>query len=175
MNLTDMLTAATTGTATLTDSNGATAQITATMAARLWTAIADDRTALSLYGLPEVGKLSVTGEDCAESDAPIVKIGNTLRYMLDGDDALFRLCTAPGCAGESTGATLLTRVCTNHLNVILPGMLPAAGDDIRPGDREDAAKESRQKRLDSWEAEIDERERNAAGDRRVLAQLRQGD
>lgn len=174
MNLADLLAAASTGTATLTDSSGATAQITATMAARLWTAIADDRAVLSLYGLPEVGKLSVTGEDCAGLDAPIVKVADTLRYMLDGDDALFRLCTAPGCGGESTGATILTRVCSNHLDVILPGMLPAAGDDLRPSDRELAAQESRQKRLAAWETELNEREQDVAGERCVLATLREG-
>jgi hypothetical protein len=163
MNLTELLTAATTGTSILTT----------TTAARLWTAIADDRTTMHLHGLPETGKLHVTIESM-EDDVPVMTVAQTLRYMIDPDGPVIRLCTAPGCLNESAGTGILTRVCYDHLDVIVPGMLPSAGDDILPGDRESAARESRQRRLDAWQAEIESREHHSAGERRVLAGLRDG-
>ena len=174
MNLTELLTTATTSTATLTNNDGNTATLTTTTAARLWTAVTDDRTTMHLHGLPETGKLHVTLESM-DDDVPVMAVAQTLRYMLDPDGPVIRLCTAPGCPNESTGTSILTRVCHDHLDVIIPGTLPNAGDDILPGDRENAARESRQRRLDAWQAEIEASERHSAGDRRVLAKFRDGD
>ncbi|MFJ9239817.1 hypothetical protein ACIRJ3_33120 [Streptomyces anulatus] len=140
--------------------------------ARLWTAVADDRKALSLYNLKEPGDLAFALESTTD-DASVVSVGGVLRYLLDvEDDALLRLCTTPRCLNESTGGSLLTRVCSDHLDTVVPGLLPNAGDDILPGDRESAARESRAMRLTAWEAELRDAERGVAGDLRLLASLR---
>lgn len=176
MNLNDLLAAATLGTATLAGNDGTTAQITTDSAARLWVAVSDDSTKLSLGGLPETAKVPVALESVVDDGAAVVKVAGVLRYLLESDEGeLTRLCTTPGCLNDSTGSrSVLTRVCTDHLNVIVPGMLPNAGDDVFPGDRESAAEDSRKMRLDAWEQEIDENSRKVEGDRSLLGHLREG-
>ncbi len=171
-SLKDAMTSAVAGGLRLSDPAGNAVTIPPAAVARLWTAVADDRKALSLYGLGEPGDLAFALESTAD-DAPAVSVGGVLRYLLDIDDnALLRLCTAPGCLNESTGSSTLTRVCFDHLDTVAPGLLPNAGDDILPGDREDAARESRAMRLNAWESELRDAERHVAGELRVLESLR---
>ncbi|MFF4337483.1 hypothetical protein [[Kitasatospora] papulosa] len=158
----------------LSDPAGNAVTIPPAAVARLWAAVADDRKALSLYGLGEPGDLAFALESTAD-DAPVVSVRGVLRYLLDvDDDALLRLCTTPNCPNESTGSSALTRVCSGHLDTVVPGLLPNAGDDILPGDREDAARESRTMRLNAWEGELRDAERHVAGELRVLETLRNG-
>ncbi|GGX51450.1 hypothetical protein [Streptomyces noursei] len=172
--LAELLARAGTGAIALTDPDGNTVMLPAGIVARLWTAVADDRTALGLHGMGAVGELQVELEDAFEGVAQVTVAG-VLRYDLDVEgDALRRLCAVPGCYGDPLGtAAVLTRMCAGHLGVVVPGLLPSAGDDIGPGDRESAAAESRRMRLDAWEAEISEVERQLRGDRGALGKLRE--
>jgi hypothetical protein len=177
MKLSDLLaTAATTGSATLTDPAGETLNLNTLGAARLYAAVAEDCAQMSL-GLLNLETATVEAEDVDEC---VVTVAGVLRYTIDdsqdatGENAVGRLCTTPQCPGFSLGCTLLTRVCVDHVDTIIPGMLPNAGDDILPGDQERAAADSRQRRLNAWEQELEERERVAAGQRRVLTGLREG-
>lgn len=130
---------------------------------------------MGLWGMPPLDAVTVLLEDAA---LEVLVVGGVLRYISDddpgltGDSALLRMCSGPGCGGYSLGTGLATRVCQDHLDTVVPGLLPSAGDDIRPGMQEDAERDSRRLRLDAREAEIAEAERELAGDRRVLAILR---
>jgi hypothetical protein len=173
MKLVDLLATAASGSAVLTDANGESIDLNALGAARLYAAVAEDRMNMSLGGMD----LQTAPVELENADAYVVTVAGVLRYAIDdsehavGTNAVERLCTTPHCPGSSVGAALWTRVCEDHLDVVIPGMLPNAGDDILPGDRESAAVESRRKRLDVWEQEIEARERELAGDRRALAKL----
>jgi hypothetical protein len=136
-------------------------------------AVDEDRIEMNL-GLIDVGTSMVELEEIWDG-APIIRVGSALRYLVEDDYKFTRLCTAPGCHGESLGRRTSTRVCMDHLNVILPGMLPNAGDDILPGDREAAARESRARRLDVLDEEIAEAERDARGNRSWAQKLRSGE
>lgn len=176
MKLADLLITAASGTATLTDGAGESASLNALGAARLYAAVAEDCARMGLGGI----NLQTAPAALEDAESLTVTVAGVLRYMIDDDEtatctnAVDRLCTTPHCPESSVGSTLLTRVCEDHLDVVIPGMLPNAGDDILPGDREDAARESRQKRLDVWEQEIEEREQGIAAERRILAKLREG-
>jgi hypothetical protein len=160
MNLTDLLTAATTE----------EAPISAVSAARLLTAAADDRRDLNLGLIPKAPALTV--ELDTKADWTLATVAGVLRYAIDDTtQTLERLCTNPECDNESTGRGFLTRVCPDHLDTLVPGLLPNAGDDILPGDRETARTESLRMRVAAWADEVTEDERPLAGHRRVMATL----
>jgi len=97
-----------------------------------------------------------------------------LRYQIDpdpGGEPTARLCLAPGCRDERLGRRLFTVYCDAHLCTVIPGLLPNAGDDILPGDRERAAAESRTRRLAVYAEETAERQRAAEGEHRVALHL----
>lgn len=170
MILAELITAAAGGLATLTRADGANAAVILPGAVALAAAVEEDRKALGLGLLPELGRCTVALEQLG-GGGPVVLVGGVLRYAVDSD-RVARLCTVRGCTGESLGRRLATRVCAEHLDIVPPGMLPAADDDIRPGDRETAARESRELRLSTWAEEIEETERTTAGDRRMVGRLR---
>jgi hypothetical protein len=172
MNLAGLLTSAAAGTATLAEYS-----IKLDAAARLWTAVSEDRVPMSLWAWSDLGRLSVTAET-VEPEVLVVTVGGRLRYLLDTGDGAYneaveRLCTTPGCLTGSIGRALLTRVCHDHLDAIVPGTLPNPGDDIFPGMEGATQLESRQLRLAAWQEEIATAERQAAGHRNVLETLRQ--
>lgn len=164
MNLAGLVTAAATG---------SDAPLSLDLATALYAAVREDRRDMGLGAAPKTGDMPVTittGDDGTIT----ATVNGVLRYDVEpgsGGD-ITRLCTTPHCNGESSGRSVLTRVCRNHLDVIVPGMLPNAGDDIRPGDRENAAIESRAMRLDAWEVEAQEAMHTPAGDLRVIEKLR---
>ncbi|MGW1666809.1 hypothetical protein [Streptomyces microflavus] len=97
-----------------------------------------------------------------------------LRYCVVHDTLdVLRLCTSPTCDQIAISPEHpLTRVCTHHINTLIPGLLPTAGDDIREGDTSDAAQESRSMRLDAWQSVITGSRTELDGDQRVLNALR---
>ncbi|RZF02888.1 hypothetical protein [Streptomyces albidoflavus] len=167
MNLSQLLAAATAGPVSLTDLAGQSTEVETIDVLRLYVAVADDCTTMGL-GLLDVPTAEVTWESAQNATVRVASLRYAVCYGVE------RLCTAPGCLGPSTGTNLLTRVCAEHLDVLVPGVLPNAGDDIAPGDLELAAQQSRWLRLNVLQSEIDERARDAAGDRQVLERLRQG-
>ncbi|WP_125262034.1 hypothetical protein [Streptomyces alboflavus] len=172
--LKEAIESAATGELNLTDPTGKTSVLSLGVVARLWVAVSEDRDNLSLGLLPEVGQIPFTLEE-ADEEAPLFNAAGALRYVIDTHGPTTRLCTTPGCPNEAIGTqSVLTRVCIDHLNIAVPGMLPNAGDDIFPGDRESAARDGRAMRLDAWRDEIREAERQIAGDLRVLDRLRSG-
>ncbi|MEE4546428.1 hypothetical protein V2S66_31250 [Streptomyces sp. V4-01] len=142
------------------------------LAAALYAAVAADRGNLALGLAPKTGDMTVDlNHGDGWTDATVI---GSLRYSLDhADETVTRLCTNPACDNECIGNTLLTSVCDNHIDTLVPGLLPNTGDDILPGDREAAAAHSRRMRLDAWEREATEAGRVPAGDLRVIAKLRQ--
>ncbi|MFC7794603.1 hypothetical protein [Streptomyces cinereoruber] len=168
MNLAELLTAAATG----------TAPISATSVTRLWAAVADDRARMNLNLLDDIASADVTLD--ADDEYAIATVSSVLRYLIDtskgadADQAILRLCTNSACQNQAIGRGRLTRVCEDHLDTLIPGLLPNAADDITPDAEERAAAESRRRRLDAWEQEIAEQERDLAGERRMLDHLRAG-
>jgi hypothetical protein len=144
MNLTELLTTATTGTAPLALGP----------AAALYATVADDRRTMGLGLAPKTGDMPVTielGEGWAEASVH----NGGLRYLIDlDDDTVTRQCTTPGCNGESIGRHIITRVCAAHTDKPFLGGSQTA-------------------RLDAWSEEIDDAVRGCEGDRRVIAKLRE--
>ncbi|RAJ47859.1 hypothetical protein K388_07096 [Streptomyces sp. KhCrAH-43] len=144
------------------------------LAAALYTAVAEDRASMRLNGAPATAQMMVEISSTDDPDEYLATAESSLRYSLtlDGEAAVTRLCWTLDCWGESVGRGMLTRPCRDHLDNVVPGLLPNAADDIRPGDREAAARESRTMRLNAWEQEA----RNALighqGDLRVIDGLR---
>lgn len=162
MNLAELLTSAATGTGT---------PLTLDLAAVLYAAVVEDRQALSLHGAPPAARMTVTLHPTAEGPVTAT-VQEVLRYTLDRPGDIMRLCSVPECGNESSGSGLLTRVCADHLDLVVSGMLPNAADDITPGMREQAARDSRTMRLEAWESEARETLRVAEGDLRVIAARR---
>ncbi|THA72506.1 hypothetical protein E6R60_26615 [Streptomyces sp. A0642] len=135
-------------------------------------AIDTDRHAMSLHSMPDPYTSPVTLLPVRNDGSSEWAFG-PLRYVIDHDSpTVYRLCTAPGCKGEAVSTTSLTRVCLEHLGVLVPGILPNAGDDTNDADRAAAAKESRTMRLNSWMEQITEARAELDGDERVLNSLR---
>ncbi|MFJ4902938.1 hypothetical protein [Streptomyces sp. NPDC088727] len=137
-------------------------------------AIDTDRHTMGLYGMPDPYRSPVTlvgrGDESSEW------MFGPLRYLVDDDwPKVVRLCTNPSCGQRSISTTQLTRVCIEHLNTIVPGLLPNAGDDTNDADRAAAAEESRAMRLDSWAEQITEARRELDGDARVIESLRRNE
>ncbi|MFE2346503.1 hypothetical protein [Kitasatospora cineracea] len=155
--LAELLANATAGTARLADPTGATASINFVAAARLLTAVADDTNTLSLNA-DDFAQRTVTAES-ADAETVIVQVG-PLRYLVstDGIDVL-RLCTVAGCERECIDpGSLLTRVCTEHLDV----------DDSQISN----PRGIRAVRLDAWQQLAEDRARTARGDLDVAGKLR---
>ncbi|MFH8350218.1 hypothetical protein [Streptomyces sp. NPDC018045] len=162
--------------ATLTSPAGAALALPPVTAAALYAAVGHDKAIMGLGGMPsDIGTLSLTTE-WADDEGAIVTVFSVLRYRLDTRndiDPVTRLCTTPTCLDESLGNTVLSRTCYNHLDALVPGLLPLAGDDIRPGDRETAAQDSRRMRLDDYEENVVTLlESEAQGSRNLLEHLR---
>lgn len=162
MNLAELLTSAATD---------ADAPLTLDLAAVLYAAVVEDRQAFGLHIGPPAARMTVTLHPTAEGPVTAAVQG-VLRYTLDRPGDIMRLCTVPECENESSGSGLLTRVCVDHLDLAVSGMLPNAADDITPGMREQAAIDSRSMRLSAWESEARETLRVAEGDLRVIAAKR---
>ncbi|THA65372.1 hypothetical protein E6R60_33180 [Streptomyces sp. A0642] len=165
--LTELVAAAATGTAE-------NSPLPLDLAIALYTAVAEDRAAMSLNGAPTTAQMTVEISGTGDPDEYLAVVESSLRYALtlDGDSAVTRLCWTLDCWGESVGRGMLTRPCHDHLDNIVPGLLPNAADDIRPGDREAAARESRTMRLNAWEQEARSALVEHQGDLRVIDGLR---
>ncbi|MFL0028527.1 hypothetical protein ACJBCE_37005 [Streptomyces sp. NBUL23] len=130
-----------------------------------------DRRTLSLGLMPDAYTGAITLES-REEDSDWTY--GPLRYCVDHDTLdVLRLCTNPTCDQISISPEHpLTRVCTRHIDTLIPGLLPTAGDDIREGDAAEAAQESRARRLDAWQSVITGARAELDGDQRVLDSLR---
>lgn len=164
MTLAELLDAAADGTAALTGADGATSTLTTTAIARLWTAAADDCAQMRLSCEPAQMHVAL---EVPDEERPTVSLDDLLRYRI-GDRLLERLCLAPGCLTKSIGKSPLTRVCRDHLDLLIPAFLPNT-DNPGPGDREIAAGESRTMRLYTRDRELAEVEQRIADERARLA------
>ncbi|MFD9850513.1 hypothetical protein [Streptomyces parvus] len=130
-----------------------------------------DRRTLQLGLMPDPYTGTVTLES-REDDSDWTY--GPLRYCVVHDTLdVLRLCTTPSCDQIAISPEHpLTRVCTGHLDTLIPGLLSNAGDDIREGDAAAAAQESRAMRLDAWQSVITGTRAELDGDQRVLDALR---
>jgi hypothetical protein len=163
MNLTELFTAAATGTAVLTAADGTPARFTPDTVARLWAAAADDRTRMGLYLLPEPAAMTVTaehgtpaGQDQDDADPWIVELGTILRYRFTEPDGVTRLCERRGCYRPPVAGGIYTSVCEDHLDTVLNGWGTDGDPTATDTDREAAAAASRTRRLDAWDAQLQE-------------------
>ncbi|MEU5425227.1 hypothetical protein AB0H73_06415 [Streptomyces olivoreticuli] len=120
---------------------------------QVYAAVVEDRRAYSLYLINDVGSLCVEATGFQDGVVDITIKGLRYAVLSSGDEPVLRMCISPGCVAERLGTQLITAYCEEHLSTILPGMLPNAGDDIHPGDKEQAAVESLKRRLAAWDTE----------------------